>query len=164
MVTVSTTKRMLNIRRVDHDASSTHCWRVTVQRRTQVFRRDFSDGRHGGSQEALEAARIYRDSLIQTHPPLSMPVYCAILKRNNRSGVSGLTRVDRWEVFRGRRQHRLYWEAQWPIGQGRSQHKKFSILKYGEDAAYEKALAAREQALRGLSSQTFAPYQRAHVA
>ncbi len=38
---------MLNIRRVDHDASSTHCWRVTVQRRKRLCRRDFSD-RHGG--------------------------------------------------------------------------------------------------------------------
>ncbi|MCC2644014.1 MAG: hypothetical protein K0S45_4427, partial [Nitrospira sp.] len=120
---------MLNIRRVDHEASGTHCWRVTVQRRTRVFVRTFSDGLHGGSQAALQAAQAYRDQLIEIHPPLAMPAYCAILKKNNRSGVSGLLRVDRAEVCRGKRQHKLCWEAQWPIGNGRSRHRKFSILK-----------------------------------
>ncbi len=28
---------MLNIRRVDHDASHTHCWHVTIQRRKRVY-------------------------------------------------------------------------------------------------------------------------------
>ncbi len=155
---------MLNIHRVDDEASRSHGWRVTVRRRTRVFRRTFSDGPHGGSPQALQAAQAYRDALIEAHPPLSLPVYCAILKKNNRSGISGLARVDRWELVRGHRVHRLHWEAQWPIGNGKSQHKKFSIPKYGEEAAYEQALAAREQALRALSSQIFAPYQRGQVA
>ncbi len=100
---------MLNIRRVDHEASSTHCWRVTVQRRARVFVRDFSDGRLGGSQRAFEAAQLYRDTLIKAHPPLSMPDYCAILKKNNRSGVSGVIRVDRVELNEGRPERKLYW-------------------------------------------------------
>ena len=150
---------MLNIRRVDHDGSCTHCWRVTVQRRTRVYVRNFSDNRHGGSQQALEAAQVYRDTLIEAHPPLSKPAYCAIRKKNNRSGISGLTRVDRWELVRGRRQRRLFWEAQWPIGEGRSQHKKFSITKYGEEGAYQRALTARETALQALTAQTFSPFE-----
>ncbi len=149
---------MLNIRRVDHESSGTYCWRVTVQRRTRIYVRNFSDTRYGGSRQALEAAHAYRDRLIQAHPPLAMPVYCAILKKNNRSGVSGLTRVDRWEVSNGRRRRRLYWEAQWPIGHCKSQHRRFSITKYGEEGAYLKALAAREAALRALSAQTFSPF------
>ena len=103
---------MLNIRRVDHEASSTHCWRVTVQRRKRIFVRDFSDGRHGGRQPAFQAARLCRDALINAHPPLSKPAYCAIRKMNNRSGISGLMRVDKWQVHNGRRARRLYWEAQ----------------------------------------------------
>ena len=43
---------MLNIRRVDHAASHTHCWRVTVQRRKRIFVRDFSDGRHALIKDA----------------------------------------------------------------------------------------------------------------
>ncbi len=98
-----------------------------------------------------------------------MPAYCAILKKNNRSGISGLTRIDRWELSRGYRYHRLYWEAQWPIGEGRAKHKKFSILKYGEEGAYQRALAARDTALRALASATFSPFnacvsERHHAA
>jgi len=92
---------MLNIHRIDHEASHTHCWRVTVQRRTRVYVRSFSDGRYCGAQQALLAAQAYRDELITSHPPLSKPVYCAILKKTNRSGISGLSRVDRWEVSGG---------------------------------------------------------------
>jgi hypothetical protein len=149
---------MLNIRRVDHEASCTHCWRVTVQRRTHIHRRDFGDGPHGGRAQALDAAQAYRDHLIKTYPPLAMPEYCAILKKNNRSGISGLIRVDRVERNKGRQQRKLYWEAQWPIGHGRAQHKKFSILKYGEEGAYQRALAARDAALQAISSQTFSPF------
>ncbi len=152
---------MLNISRVDHHASHTHCWRVTIQRQTHLYRQDFSDGRYGGRQQALEAAEAYRDATLQTHPPFSKPDYCAIVKKNNRSGISGLTRVDRWELNQGRRVRRLCWEVQWPVGNGRSRHRKFSILKYGEEGAFEKALAAREMALQGLASQTFAPYEAA---
>ena len=146
---------MLNIRRVDHDASSTHCWRVTVQRRKRIFVRDFSDGRHGGRQPAFQAARLCRDALINAHPPLSKPAYCAIRKKNNRSGISGLMRVDKWQVQNGRRARRLYWEAQWPTGNGKARHQKFSITKYGEEGAKRKALAARRAALKTLATQTF---------
>jgi hypothetical protein len=148
---------MRNIRRVDHEGSGTHCWRVTVQRRTRVYVRNFRDSHYGDAQQAFEAAQLYRDSLIQSPPPLTMPAYCAIRKKNNRSGISGLMRVDRWKVCKGRPQHKLFWEAQWPIGNGRAQHKMFSILKYGEDGAFQKALTAREAALQALSNQTFSP-------
>jgi hypothetical protein len=57
---------------------------VTVQRRTRVFVKTFSDGLHGGSQAALQAAITYRDTLTTTHPPLELPVHCAILKKTNR--------------------------------------------------------------------------------
>jgi hypothetical protein len=93
--------------------------------------------------------------LLAAHSGLSKPAYCAIRKKNNRSGIAGLRRVDGWALSNGRRVRRLYREAQWPIGNGRSRHKKFSILKYGEEDAYLKALAARQSALDALAHQTF---------
>ena len=150
---------MLNIRRVDHAASHTHCWRVTVQRRKRVFVRDFSDGRHASQQHALQAAQLYRDKLVKAYPPLSKAAYCAIRKKNNRSGISGLTRVDTWAIYRGRRFCRHYWDAQWPIGNGKAQHKKFSITKYGEEGAYLRACTARKTGLKALSTQTFSPFE-----
>ncbi len=80
---------MLNIRRVDHEGSGTHCWRVTVQRRTRVYVRNFSDSQHGGAQKALEAAQSYQDRLLQDYPPLPMPAYCAIRKRTIARGSLG---------------------------------------------------------------------------
>lgn len=150
---------MLNIRRVDHDASRTHCWRVTVQRRKKIFVRDFSDGLHGGRQPALQAAQVYREKLVKTYPPLNKAAYCAIRKKNNRSGISGLTRMDTWEMYKGLRFRRLYWDAQWPISHRKAQHKKFSITKYGEEEAYLRAFTARATALKALSRQTFSPFE-----
>ncbi|MCE3222858.1 MAG: hypothetical protein K0S58_1038 [Nitrospira sp.] len=127
---------MLNIRRLDHDASNTHCWRLSVKRQCRIHRRSFSDGQHGGRAQALQVAQVYRDQLMHSYPPLAMPVYCAILKKNNRSSVSGLLRV---EVCRGKCQHKMFWEAQWPTGNGRSRHRKFSILKYGEQGGVSES-------------------------
>ncbi len=36
--------------------------------------------------------------------------------------------------------------------------RKFSIAKYGEEKAYQEALATREKALRALSGHTFPPF------
>lgn len=66
--------------------------------------------------------------------------------------------MERVEVFRGKRQHKLFWEAQWPIGNGRARHRKFSIFKDGEQGAFQMALTAREAALQALSTQTFSPF------
>lgn len=85
----SSENTMLNIHRVDHPQSGTHGWFVTVRPQSRIHRRRFSDGRYGGREEALLAAQVYRDQLIQVYPPFAMPVYCAILKKNNRSRVSG---------------------------------------------------------------------------
>ena len=100
-----------------------------------------------------------RDKLVKSYPPLSKGAYCAIRKKNNRSGISGLTRVDTWQIYKGRPFRRLYWDAQWPIGHGKAQHKKFSITKYGEDGAYLRAFTARDTALKALSTHTFSPFK-----
>ncbi len=60
---------MLNIRRVDHAASHTHCWRVTVQRRKRIFVRDFSDGRHASQQHALRLLNCIGTSSSRPIPP-----------------------------------------------------------------------------------------------
>ncbi len=149
---------MLNICRRDHEGSKTHCWRVEIRRQSRTYRRSFSDGRYGGRANALQAALAYRDQVVAAHPRLARSTYCAIVRTNNRSGISGLTRVDRVELS-GRPQRKLYWEAQVPLGQGCAQHRRFSIRKYGEEGAYQRALAVREGALRSLSAHTFSPVE-----
>jgi hypothetical protein len=95
----------------------------------------------------LDAAKAYRDRLASQLPPLTRQEVCAIRKKNNRSGVSGIVRVDVQENSRGRIYRRIYWDAQWPIENGKARHKKFSVKKYGERGSFLRAVRVRNQAL-----------------
>lgn len=103
-----------------------------------------SDLVYGGKRKAFDAAKVYRDSLIASLRPFTRPELCRIKKKNNRSGVSGVTKIDTCECDRGRRYHRRYWLAQWPIGNGKAKMKKFSITRYREHGARQRALRARD--------------------
>jgi len=141
-----------NIYRIDHERSQTHSWFVTVQRRGQIYYRHFTDSVYGGKRRALDAARTYRDGLVASLVPLTRPERCRIRKKNNRSGISGVTRIDVINTSRGRSYRRQYWLAQWPISNGKAQTRKFSITRYGERGAFQRALRARRQALKYLPS------------
>ncbi len=142
---------MKHIYRVDDVKSRTHSWLVTVQRRGRIYHRHFTDGIYGGKRKALDEAKAYRDSLIAHLPPFTRLERCNIKRKNNRSGISGVTRIDGVTVSRGRSYHRRYWLAQWPIGNGKAQMKKFSIKQYGEQGAFRLAVRARREALKSLS-------------
>lgn len=145
-------ENLYGIYRVDHDTSRTHSWYVIVQRRHHIHRRHFSDQQHGGKRKALEAAKTYRETLLARLRPLSRREVCVIRKKTNRSGVSGVVRIEALERDRGRIRHRVYWDVQWPVGNGKARHKKFSVKKYGERGAYLRALRARQQALLALGN------------
>lgn len=49
MATDSAGRHMLNLSRVDHHVSHTHCLGVTIQRQTHIDRQELSDGRYEGS-------------------------------------------------------------------------------------------------------------------
>ena len=98
----------MHIYRIDHDRSHTHSWYVTIQRRGRIYHRHFTDSVYGGKRKALDAAKVYRDSLIASLRPLTRPDRCRIKKKNNRSGVSGVTRIDALEKNRGRIYHRRH--------------------------------------------------------
>ena len=141
----------MHIYRVDHNESHTHSWFVTIQRRGRVYHRHFTDSVYGGKRKALDTAKLYRDSLIASLRPLTRPERCRIRKKNNRSGISGVTRIEAVERSRGRIYPRRYWLAQWPIGNGKAKMKKFSITRYGERGAFQRALRARREALARLA-------------
>jgi hypothetical protein len=49
----------------------------------------------GGKGKALAAAKAYRNELISQHPPISRREFCTSLRRNNRSGVTGVYRYSK---------------------------------------------------------------------
>ncbi len=144
---------MYGIIRIDDAGSRTHLWRVTIQRRHQITMKHFSDGVYGGRTKALKAAKMFRDEVLAASVHMTRKAFCGIRKKNNRSGVSGVTRIEQYETQRGRKRLRLYWVAQWPLGLGRAKQRKFSVLVYGEQGAYLRALKARRQALAALGGQ-----------
>lgn len=140
------------ISRVDNEASRTHGWLVTIQRRGVIYRKHFSDGIHGGKKKAFVEARNFRDDVVARHPPLSMQEYSSIVKRNNRSGVVGVCRYCASETRDlPEDRQRWFWVASWPLPDGRRKRVKFSVGKYGEEGAFERALKARTEALDKLN-------------
>ncbi len=140
------------ISRVDNDASRTHGWLVTIQRRGVIYRKHFSDGTLGGKRKAFAAAREYRDEVMAKHPPLSMQEYSSIVKKNNRSGVVGVCRYCASETRDlPEDKQRWFWVASWPLPDGKRKRVKFSVKKYGDDGAFQRALAARNEAIEKLN-------------
>ena len=117
-----------------------------------IYRKHFSDGVYGGKTKSFAAAKAYRDEVVASHPPLSMQEYSNIIKRNNRSGVVGVCRYCASETRdQPEDKQRWFWVASWPMPDGRRKRVKFSIKKYGEEAAFDMALKARNTALGKLS-------------
>ncbi|MGC3975900.1 MAG: AP2/ERF family transcription factor [Nitrospira sp.] len=72
---------------------------------------------------------------------------CSILKKNNRSGVSGVTRSvvkHRWLKAVG---PTVYWVARWPGPNGIPTQRRFSVKRFGEWGAFLKAVEARRHGL-----------------
>ena len=146
---------MYGITRIDHARSHTHSWQVRIQRRHRVVTQHFSDGRYGGRRKALEAATAFRDTIVATHASFTRQAVCSIKKTNNRSGISGVTRIEYYEVNRGRKLLRLYWLAQWPTQAGRATTRKFSVRVYGERGAFVRAREARRKALAAFKGRSW---------
>ncbi|MDQ7990381.1 MAG: AP2 domain-containing protein [Candidatus Dactylopiibacterium sp.] len=139
---------------MDNEVSRTHGWLVTVQRRGEIFRKHFSDGVYGGRQKSFLVARQYRDEVIARNPPFTMQEYSSIVKKNNRSGVVGVCRYCASETRDlPEDKQRWFWVASWPLPDGRRKRVKFSIKKYGEEDAFQLALAARNEALRKVDGE-----------
>jgi hypothetical protein len=137
------------ITRRDHAEKRERVWIVVLQRRGLVFRKRFPDRAYGGKQQALRAAKEYRDRIVRQHPPMSRAEYATKLRRNNRSGMPGMCGIVR-STANGGKPKRLFWVAFWPTAdQGKAQIK-FAVNRYGDDKAREMAIEARTRALAQL--------------
>lgn len=140
------------VTRIDSEASRTHGWLVTIQRRGIIYRRQFSDGVLGGKTRSLAAAKAFRDEIVAKHPPLSRREHADIVKSNNKSGVTGVCRYCASETsLKPAAEKRWFWVASWVLPDGRAKRIKFSVNKYGEEGAFKLAVKARRNALRQMA-------------
>ena len=136
-----------NIIRVDHEASRTHAWRVTLQRHHDIVVKTFSDSISGGKRKALKAAMEYREELLRRYSPYAHAIWVRTrLRRNNTSGIPGVGRYEE-RVNPHTGYTRVFWLASWVNEQGDSRKRKFAVSHYGERQAKRLAVAERERQL-----------------
>ncbi len=126
------------ISRIDHN--NTHGFQVRVVRRGKEHSKMFSDSIHGGKEEANKNAKIYEAHLIETLPPLTHER----LKppSNNTSGILGVTRT--YFKHRGIGNGGYYWQTTFICPEtGKPKNVKFSVAKYGDSDARERAILCR---------------------
>jgi hypothetical protein len=141
-------KQFINIHRIDNTSNRTFAWLVQVQRNKRVATKMFTDAVYGGKNNALQAAITYRDQLIAEVSPLEYQLWKrTILRRNNTSGIPGVSRHDKIvNPNTGARQ--VFWLASWVNEDGLTRQRKFSVLRYGELQAKQLAITERDRQLK----------------
>lgn len=150
-------KAMYGISRIDDERYCTHAWRVKLVRRGQQYVRNFPDKKCGGKLQALRLAKEYRNELVEQCPPLSRKEFCTALRSNNQTGITGVYRYAKsFRLSNGALRRSWYWEATWPVEEGKQSHLSFSVNEYGEDKARKLAIRARKEALENLEGYFWA--------
>jgi len=126
------------------------CWKVNLKRRGKYMHKYFPDVKYGGKENALEAAKAYRDSLMSA---VSESDYM-LWRRNKKTerNTSGIVGVGRYLV-RYRKRRKLLWQAFWQDADGKRRCKVFFVETHGEREAKALAVAAREEAMRELREE-----------
>lgn len=119
------------ISRYDYNA---HAWWVRVRRDDTPFSQLFSDGVHGGTEEALKAAILFRHELLSAFPVTITRVSANWLDDDPEKRI---TRIDE----KGTAQRYIAWKAKWYDEDQKIKSKNFSVKLFGEDQAKSLALA-----------------------
>ena len=127
------------------DTKSTHGWFVRGYRNGKTYTKLFSDRKSGGKEAALEAARNYRQQLLEELskiPQKERERRVVSKDSRNRTGELGVSRTSKkgpkgaiYECF----------SVSWRPEPGVQKSTSFSIKKYGEEKALELAIAHRRK-------------------
>lgn len=127
-------------------------WRVSLRCRGRSHTKGFPVLRHGSVEAALQAAQAWRDQLARSLQPYTQLELVQKLRTNNTSGTPG---VFKMKATRRRSDGSVavyvHWEARTPEGVKPARKKAFSTLRYGEEKAYELAVAARAAFVQALA-------------
>lgn len=129
------------------DSGSTHGWFVRGYRNGKTYSRLFSDQKWGSRVKALEEARKYRDALhndLQSVPPKPRQPRIVYQDVRNSTGVLGVCRTSK--VGPKGKLNECF-SVSWRPEPGVQKCTSFSIRKYGEEKAFELAVAHRRKML-----------------
>ncbi|MGV2130182.1 hypothetical protein ACQZ4Q_04455 [Agrobacterium vitis] len=127
--------------REEHNENHGAGWWVDLRRRGIRVVRLFKDSIYGSPQASFDQAKAYRDAVMSVLPPATNHEQAVLLRKNNKSGISGVRHVELAEDEA--------WEASLLT---RTEHKreKFSVREYGEEQAKAMAIALRRKWLEEL--------------
>lgn len=119
------------------------CWAVSFRRRGKAYHRHFYYASRGLSKKAALAGAIaWRDRQLSRVRALSKREFCQIVRKSNHSGVPGV-------YFLHPKSHRRgVWQAQVRMPGGDKLTRTFSVHKYGNMPAFERAVTARKRMLK----------------
>ena len=119
-------------------------WKVELKRNGLALFKRFTFKMHQGEAAALLRAQAWRDQMVRQHPPVARRQRADILRRNNTTGIPGVScRTDAEGAPR-------YWIVQTYIGPGTMLRKCFSVGRYGAQAR-QLAIAERQEHLRQMA-------------
>ncbi len=124
-------------------------WVVHYSRCGKRNYRRFYEPKYGGSAKALKAAKTWRDEQLAKVKVLTLVEFCQRKRSNNTSGVPGV------HYLVTARQPEGIWQAKLRLDGGKSKSKSFSVHRHGNHAAYELAVAAREQLLANAKDRPY---------
>ncbi|MDM8528885.1 hypothetical protein QUF58_11850 [Anaerolineales bacterium HSG24] len=125
------------------DSKNTHGWFVRVYYARQTHSKFFSDRFNGGYDDALEAAKKYKEEYEERHPESTKKQpFRNYPQINNKTGVNGVS-----ETFsKTRKGIKIpYFSVSWCPEPGHMCTRKFSINKYGRDEAFAMAVSFRKE-------------------
>lgn len=124
-------------------------WAAAVGRRGEVHTKSFRYGGKRSSDEALAAARAWRDQQMRNLTPLKIAEFCEHKRESNTSGVVGVT------FSRPARQPEGIWQARLHRADQRPVVKTFAVKRHGFDTAFAKAVEARRLMVESIGDELY---------
>jgi hypothetical protein len=130
------------------DSGSTHGWFVRGYRNGKTYSRLFSDLKNGGKAAALVEAQSYRDKLkanLEEIPAKPRARRIVISDARNTTGIIGVSRTAKKSP--NGTVNDCY-SVSWRPERGVQKCTSFSIRKYGEEKAFQLAVAHRKRMMK----------------
>ena len=149
-----------NISRIDSEKKNMHGWYVRIFHKGVSHAKYFNDLKSGGREEALQDAIEYRNQLEkELGKPRTERYIIGAVHPNNNTGVPGVNRRKTKQKKRGKWYSWDVYEVTWNPEPNKVARTTVSIPKYGEEEAFRRACAIREQKLAEVYKATREPEQ-----
>lgn len=132
-------------------------WLVSFSRNGRLVHKQFPEIRHGGSDPAKAAALAWRDQELAKIQALTILEFCQKKRSSNTSGTPGV------HFMKSPGQPLGFWQAKLKMGGGKYLSKSFSILKHGDHAAHELAVAARAEMVASAEDKPYLKHPTAKL-